>query len=55
MTLKTSSIFIKHSIEKWGQEETTTLIEFFENMENSIEKINSYKFAPENEPGISSD
>lgn len=50
MALKTSSKIIKQAIEKWGKEETKALMEFFKNIDISIENINTYKFIPENEP-----
>jgi len=55
MSQKISSKIIEQAIEKWGQEETKILMEFFKNIGNSIENINIYKFTPENEPETSSD
>jgi len=55
MSQKISSKIIKQAIEKWGQEETKILMEFFKNIGNSIEKISTYKFIPENELETSSD
>ena len=50
MSEETPSKIISHSIEKWGKEETNTLIEFIQNISNSIENIDEYKLIPENEP-----
>ena len=50
MSQENPSKIIKHSIEKWGKDETNTLIEFIQNISISIENIDKYKLIPENEP-----
>lgn len=50
MSKKGSSKIISHAIEKWGKKEVIILKDFFEKIDEAIEKIDSYNFVPDNEP-----
>jgi len=55
MSQKAPSKIIKYALEKWGKKEASKLKEFFEKIDDSIKKIDSHNFNPENEPSRDSD
>ena len=55
MSQKAPSKIIKYALEKWGKKEASKLKDFFEKIDDSIIKIDSHIFYPENEPSRDSD